>query len=468
MIIKSLFRFRPGFGWGALLLTLLCPLGIFAQASPGTEAILREIAARLGEGDFEGALARFGQIPSPEVESPRIQLIKASVLSSAGRHAEARAAADRVLRADPENADALFVLASVEGTAGREKEQRAALEGVLRAAPNHVEALIALGNLNSRNNSPRAAAGYFDRALALEPENLEALIGRAGIYRLDHDPKNAEALLNRAVSVYPESSLGWSERGRLYKGMGFPAYALADLDKAKTLAPDDYWIACDRGRTLLDLNRKDEALAELERAISLDPDNFFAYVFSAGIRNDFRDYEGAERDYVRLSKLRPDYYFAFEAIGMYRMKQGRWLEARDAFMEAYRQAPKERTYALLAAINWMRGERLNSPKTFLAQVLRGIPRDTLEWYVFRLYHDLAGDNDVTRRLDQEKNLYTKAQMLFYLASYYDIRGNKNLADRYFVQIRELGDNKDTGRSLQNMLEWQLNEWTLEERHLAGF
>ena len=49
-------------------------------------------------------------------------------------------------------------------------------------------------------------------------------------------------------------------------------------------------------------------------------------------------------------------------------------------------------------------------------------------------------------------------MEFYLAQFYDIRGNRSLADRYFLMVRELGR--------KGIPEWRLNEWVVNERNLA--
>jgi tetratricopeptide (TPR) repeat protein len=169
------------------------------------------------------------------------------------------------------------------------------------------------------------------------------------------------------------------------------------------------------------------------------------------------DYEGAEHDYTVMTKLRPDYYFAFEGLGILKMKKGLWLEARDNFIQAYNQAPTEATYALLASICWIRAERMNAPRQFLEQAIRKVKRDTLEWYMLRVYHDLAGDNDVAMRIDKETNPMTKSKMLYYLAMYYDLRGNVNLANRYFTGVWEM--------DMKMTLEWRLNEWIVEERGL---
>ncbi|GHV70856.1 hypothetical protein AGMMS49928_20270 [Spirochaetia bacterium] len=430
-------------------------------AQPTLEDYLAEIAALLDKGDYEGALAEFSKIPSPEAESAGIRLLRVSVLSSAGKLAEARQAVEAVIKDHPQNMDALFVLSTIEGASGKDREQRALLDRILKAQPGHVDSLISLGDLNLQRRSWKAAADYFDQALKAEPQNHDALLGRAGVYRYQRDRKNAEALLNKVISLYPGSFRGWSERARLYREADYPSLAMADIDRAKKLAPNNYWVAVDRGSILLDLNKRSEALEEFRQAIAMDPNNFLAYIYSAGIKDDTDDYEGAEHDYGILTKLNPDYYFAFEGLGMYKMKKGLWAEARNAFQEAYKRAPTETSYALLAAINWMRATgRPGDAKNFLAQALRTIPRETPEWYLFRLFHDMAGDNDVAMRADREKIPEKKARLLFYLANYYDIRGNKALAEKYYVQSGELGR--------QGIPEWKLNQWTLESRNLVSF
>jgi tetratricopeptide (TPR) repeat protein len=479
-LVKNLFERGTSLA-GSILLVLMILPGLFScssgpaetvQPAPeqpeeitgelppltDTQSILTGIAMLLDRGDYDGALALFDMIDAPEAESGGIRLLKASVLSSAGRLEEARTIAEEVSAKEPSNTEALFVLSAIEGASGKEREQRAVLERIIKIEPANPEALSALGTIALRSRSLRTAASYFDRALAAEPENREALIGRAGVYRYDRDPKNAEALLNKAVTLYPQWAVPFSERARLYKEAGFPKEALSDLDKAKALDGEDYWIAVDRGTILIDLNRKPEALEEFTRAIALDPSSFLAYVYSAGIKDDLGNYDGAERDYEILTKLKPEYYFAFEGLGMQKMRRGLWAEARDAFLEAYKQAPQESVYALLAAMNWMRAGRPNEPRQFLEQALRGVQRESPEWYMFRLYHDLSGDTDVAIRLDREQNTVIKARMLYYLANYYDIRGNRSLADKCFLQVRDLNQ--------KATVEWRLNEWALEQRNLA--
>ncbi|MDR0486618.1 MAG: tetratricopeptide repeat protein [Treponema sp.] len=439
-----------------LLFVGLVP-ALFAQEN-NLESVLNEVVGQLARRDFPAALALFDTITPEDAEKTEILIMRASIFNSAGRPAEARKIANGIIAVEPDNTDALMILADAAAREGKDRERRTFLERVIKADPKNTRALTDLGNINLGNRSLKIAADYFDRALTAEPDNGEALVGRAITCRYAHEPKKSEQLLNRAITLYPQWARPLHERARLYKGAGFINDALGDLDAAKRLEPENYWIAVDRGLVLMDMERKPEALEEFTRAAGIDPGFFIAYVYSAGIKDETGDYKGAEQDYIKLAKLNPEYYFAFEGIGILKMKDKKWAEARDAFLEAYKQAPREYSYALLAAVNWMRAGRMADPKQFLAQVLRTAPRDSTEYSMLRLYHDLSGDVDAAVKVENEKNLFKKGRMLFYLACYYDVRGNKTLADKYYLLVQEL--------DITSAVEWRLNEWILEERGIG--
>jgi tetratricopeptide (TPR) repeat protein len=269
------------------------------------------------------------------------------------------------------------------------------------------------------------------------------------------DPKTAEALLNTAIGAYPDWPVPRFDRARLYRDTGYPKNALGDLDEAKKLAPSDYWIAIERGTLLLDLMDKKGALEEFERAASINPDHFLSYAYSAGIREESEDWTGAERDYEKLAALRSDYYFAFESVGLLRIRDGRWASAGDAFVEAYKRAPAKASYPLLIALTWTRSGRTKDVRPFLAKVLPTIKRDTIEYYLLRLFHDQSGDTDVAARIDSEQDIDKRARMLYYLAQYYAARGNDSLALKFHLRVRDL--------QRRGMVEWRLNEWALTAR-----
>ena len=451
---------------------ILLPLFLFfcgtvsvsAQSAEATGSILSRITELLSASKYNEAVALFDTIAAPDRDSTSVRLLKASVLSSAKKYAEARTIAESVCKAEPNNTEALFVLAAIEGVSGRRRQQQTALEKIIKIEPANTEALITLGNLSLSTRAVRPAASYFHTVLAKEPKNPDALLGLARAFRMNREWEDAEVILNHAVELYPNMVEARSERARYFWGRGQLKQALVDLDEAKKLEPSDYWIAIDRGTLLMEMNRRPDSLEEFNRAIRINPQEYRAYAYTSGLKDDLGDHDGAEKDYAILAKLKPDYYFALEGLGLHKMRKGNWADAKDAFMEAYKQAPQETLYALLAAINWMRAENLAAPRQFLQQAHAKVKRDTLEWYMFRLYYDLTvrnyvGENDMVIRLDQEKDLNLKARMLFYMAQYYDIRDNASLANKYYLMISEL-DRKA-------IPEWRLVEWIIAARNLKS-
>jgi tetratricopeptide (TPR) repeat protein len=438
-----------------------------AQTAPAesVERILSHIAALLSEYKYNEAVALFDTIPPPEGNSSRIKLLKASALSSARKYSEARTVTEAVIKAEPNNIDALFTLAAIEGATGRQRLQRTALEKIIKIAPDNTEALVGLGNLSLQSRNVKSAASYFDRVLSKDSANADALLGLARAYRMNREWEGAEVLLNRAVSLYPDMAEARSERARFYLGRSFLVQALEDLDEAKRLAPGDYWISIDRANLLLELNRREQALEEFNRAITINPDEYTAYAYTSGLKDDFGDFDGAEHDYAILAKLKPDYFYGLEGLGLHKMRRGNWAEAAAAFAEAYKQAPRENLYALLAAICQMRLGDISAPRQFLQQVQTKVKRDTLEWYMFRLYYDLTvrnyvGETDMLIRLDGEQNKDLKTRMMFYMAQYYDIRGNITTANKYYLLVSET-DNRA-------IPEWRLNDWIMTDRNLKPF
>jgi len=459
-----------------MLAAFMPPLAVSAQVGPETdeiieeeidivEVILTQAIEYLAVARYDEAVALFDTLPEPERDDSGLRLLRASILTSAGKYAEARAGVEAVVAEEPRNVDALFLLAAIEGVTGRRREQQAALEKIIAIEPNNAEALVTLGNISLQTRAMNQAASYFDRVLAADNTNAGALLGLSRALRMNTEWAEAEALLDRAVALYPDMLEARSDRARFYWGRSWLLEALEEFDAAVALAPNDHWLAADRAQLLFEMSRRPEALAEFNRAIALDPTQYLPYVYTSGLKDDLGDNEGAERDYATLIRLKPDYVFAYEGYGLHKMRKAQWAEARDCFMEAYRQAPNEHYFALLAAISWLRLGDVTAPRTFLNQAQARVTRNTLEWYMFRLYYDMTsrnyqGETDMATRIDRETDETLKARMLFYMAWYYEIRGSSTLANRYFLMVHEL--------NTRGIPEWRLSEWILIDRGMHPY
>jgi hypothetical protein len=106
----------------------------------------------------------------------------------------------------------------------------------------------------------------------------------------------------------------------------------------------------------------------------------------------------------------------------------------------------------------MKAENRQAPKDFLNQALRRQTRDTLPWWIMRLFSDFSGDTDALARIEREQSASLRARMTFFMALYYDVQGNTALANRYHLVVKEMDQ--------KAIPEWRLNEWTCAERGLA--
>ncbi|HOJ98012.1 MAG TPA: tetratricopeptide repeat protein [Termitinemataceae bacterium] len=417
-----------------------------------SKEVLQDVYQALEKGDFKKALALFKELPEEEQKSRDIQLLQANILISAAQYSEAREVLSTLLSQNASDRDALYSLAMLERATGNTKEEKNRLEQIVKVDPAFAAAYAELGNLAYETKTYKLAETYYDKALSLDPKNGDALVGKGRVRRYYRDYKAAETAFNTAIEAYPTWYNPFLERARLYRETGFLLEAQRDIEVAERLLPNDYWILMDKGNIFLDQGKKQEALAAYERAAFLKPDYFLAYVYIAGIKDEFDDYAGAERAYEKLAQLKPEYYFAFEGLGILRMRDGRWEQARDAFLAAYKQSPSHTNYALLGALCWLRSTNTKGAKEFLATLLPTIPRESIEWYMVRLYHDQSGDTDIAVRIDKQTNLDTKARMLYYLAQYYAIKGNHSLAQKFHLMVREM--------NRRSIIEWRLNEWAL--------
>ena len=434
------------------------------QVRPVKNNFMERVAAHLEKNDFVGALALFDTLPPLEAELAQNRIAKSTILISAGRTNDAREIVEAVIKADGGNIEARYVLSVVEGLQKKLRAQRTILEDIVQDSPNFVPALNDLGKISiEAQKNLKKAASYYDTALKAEPANEDSLIGRARVYRLEKKYDDALTLLGQGLHTHPKSAVLYSERGRLYRNRGALDEALADLDAAVKLDPSDYWYTYDRGLVLLDKNRKQEALADFKRAASINPDIFISYVYTAGISDELGMDEDAEKYYRKLASIKPDYYFGFEGIGIHSLKKGKYLAARDAFVKAWSYALPEVNYALLAAYCWLKAEK--NSKESKAQVrdmmnnaIKQVKRDSLEYYVLRMYAEGIGDTDVANRIEKGGDSVSKVRALFYLACFYDLHDLPALAEKYSDDFNAY--------NRRDIVEFRINEFLRPESNVA--
>lgn len=394
------------------------------------EALAEMVSAR----DFNGALALFDTVPAEKAGDLELRKLKLSLLVSAGRLEEGKALAAELEALLPEDTEVLRA-GAVLASAGKDRSKRLDyLNRILKIEPDNSAALTDLGNdFLSRKGYAQAKTNFL-KALSADASNVDAMLGLARTYYMIDDLPKARDTLNLAVSKEGTYSALWAERARVLSELGQHSEAIADIEKAVALDPNVYSQWIDYGNYLLPTDRRNEALKAFSAAINLEPDQYLAYIYRAGLRDETGDREGAASDYRNVVRLYPRYFYASEGLGLILWEKGEYSAAAGSFQEALSYAPKNAYYALMTVLSLYRSGNDADAKAFMSKYLATLNRDSTEYFLCRLFVDKAGDAEVINRIMKEKNGTTRSRYLFYAAAWFDLFSNKNVAQKYYVEV----------------------------------
>jgi hypothetical protein len=242
-------------------------------------------------------------------------LNEALSLHRQGQLREAEKIYTRVLKAAPDNFDALNLLGSIKAQLGRMGEAHRLFLAAVKANARAPQGWSNLGQALRALKRPHDALECFDKARALAPDDagilyqhanallslgrasdalveFQALLARVPQHVEAHvDSGHAQAMLglheqalaefDRALTLDPRHPQAHYNRGVALIRLGRYAEALAANDSALAVMPEHANAWLNRGRALTQLNRPDEAVASYDKAIALHKDHADAHFNAA-------------------------------------------------------------------------------------------------------------------------------------------------------------------------------------------
>ncbi len=414
-----------------------------------------EVARWVASGETDKAIAGFKELLADHPNDLKVRVEYARFLVASGRYSEARPVLAEVLARSPEMVDAQYTLAILEGESGNDAKEQAILEGIVAKHPENAGANATLGQIYLSEQQVARAKASFQSSLRSDPENVSALMGYGEVLLQEGAAKQALAQFDRVIHLQPGFSFAYSDRAQAEAELDDAKGAERDLTKAIELNPHYYWHYIDRGKLRLTMeNDRGGALEDFTKAIEIDPKNFLGYVYRAGLFDAEHKINQALQDYRTLLSLRPDYYFVYRpyAILLYMKKD--WSLANEYFVKAYLADPNDHGLQILAALCLLKEGKKQEAHQFLNSVLPSIPRTSLFFDLDRLFLDPGTEFSFVSEVQQEKNPVIQTRLLFYLACYYELQGNKNLAEKYFLDVES--------HHFVGMYEYQLNQWELSQ------
>jgi tetratricopeptide (TPR) repeat protein len=231
----------------------------------------------------------------------------AVALQRQGKLREAEKIYNRVLKAMPDNVDALNLLGAVKLQQGQIGEAQRVLSAAVKADPRAAGAWCNLGQaLHALKRAPDAL-DCLDKACVLAPDDPAILNQHANVLVTLGRPEEALAEFRQVLARLPNHVEARLSCGLAQAMLGFPEQALADFDTAEHFAPGHPGVQYNRGVALLKLGRYAEAVEANDRALAVAPDHASAWLNRGKALLQLNRFDEAIAGFDAALKVRRDF-----------------------------------------------------------------------------------------------------------------------------------------------------------------
>ena len=249
----------------------------------------------LAKESFEHAVALYpGQVDA------RRSL--AALESQSGRHQQARARLDDLLKQRPDDLAALDMLMMVDLVTKNWVEAERTLERLRTASKDSAVAIMAEGRLRQAQGQFDKASAAYERATALAPNDPEPLLSLVKLDVAQGHADRAKTRLDALLAARPDHLFGHGLLGEVLALSGHPQEADVQFREASRVNPK--WITpwLDWGGLWLAQKQPDQAVQVIQAGLKANPDSeelhmllASAYSTQGQIDHAITAYDGALR-----------------------------------------------------------------------------------------------------------------------------------------------------------------------------
>lgn len=318
--------------------TLALALAVPLAAQPSSPPKLEAVVAMVEDGRLEAAESELRHILD-RGENPAARELLSGLLLRQGKNDEALVELRAAAKLGPLERELALWLADAELAQGNEVRAEVQLMSVVERYPS-VRAMLQLAKLQARKGRAQEAAATLRRALMLAPNSEDVLAAHAKVSLTVDAPVVASDALEALLRMHPEVAEYHYLLGVARLQIGDLGGAIEELQRSLELEPARALSLIALGTTLSSQKRYAEARDALRRCLRLAPENAEALAALAeaeeGLGEDAQAEEHAKEALARVE----DHTRALVTLGLLRMKQSKYEEARDFFLRAVGKEPK--------------------------------------------------------------------------------------------------------------------------------
>uniref|UniRef100_Q3ATU8 TPR repeat n=1 Tax=Chlorobium chlorochromatii (strain CaD3) TaxID=340177 RepID=Q3ATU8_CHLCH len=190
---------------------------------------------------------------------------------------------------------------------GKHNEAEACYQQILKQQPHHIDALHLLGVLFYHKKEYSKALDLLNQAIALKPTFTEAYSNRGAVLKELKRFDEALASYNKALELKENYAAAWYNRANLLKEWKQFSEAIESYNKAIEFQPNYPEAYSNRGVVLKELKQFDAAFASYNQAIALKPTYVEAYSNKGTVLKELKQLDAAIESFNKAIALKPDY-----------------------------------------------------------------------------------------------------------------------------------------------------------------
>ncbi|HWZ47144.1 MAG TPA: tetratricopeptide repeat protein [Herbaspirillum sp.] len=266
-----------------------------------------------------------------------MEILSALAYHQAGRIDDALQIYQRILAADPDNADALHLMGNAAGQLGDIDASIALIARANALAPENTIYLASLGQAYRIKKQVEPALSCYTKILALEPNNAAAHYHLASLEKSAGNYTEAIAHYRLAVAIKPDFA-------DAYHNLGSTLYALGKRDEALSSYEQALWSNLPEthnniGTIYFDQGQFERALASYRQAIEADANYAEAYNNIGNTLHKLGQADHAAAAFCTAIRIMPHYIAAYLNMGDVLMDNELIEEAANIYEKAISIAP---------------------------------------------------------------------------------------------------------------------------------
>jgi tetratricopeptide (TPR) repeat protein len=339
------------------------------------ESTLLLIGALVKQGKIDEADGLMDSVTHGSADASEIRLKYAQLLLESNQNARGREQLERVLKAEPENVDAHFLLGLLDLDEHQLDEAQAQFEILAKKHGHLSDAEYYLGRVAEIRRDWATALAHYEK-VGDGPQGLDALMRRAAMLGKVGRIDEAQTLLDEMREQLPQMGLRFQlAEGEILLDAGANDKALAVYNDALASTPDSADLLYARSLVYEHTGKVDLAEADLRAIIAKQPDdarslNALGYMLTV----HGQKYDEAQKLIDRALQLTPDEPAVIDSAGWLRYRQGHAKDALPLLQKAYAMFPDGEIAAHLGEVMWSLGNK-DEARALLARASHDDPEN---------------------------------------------------------------------------------------------